>query len=503
MSEKKNTPPQASNNPKPPSPQPPASSPAPQTPPHKQPDNQGKPQDKKPDSPPLPQNGGKSAQSAPSAGKPDKPEERKPAAPAPTSKAADNPPPVQRPLAAESGKRGNGLSLLALAISAIALALGGYQFLQNAKLASQLNDQRAVTSKEISRLDEAAKQNGEQLATLQKNVADIRIPAPGMDRDSVMKAIAEHGEQLDKTLNATLDTRFATLPDPLSREDVQSQIKQALATFAQGSQPTLDFSDEIAKVQASEANAKQILAQIEQNAAQLDSHLQQALAAAEKQLGEIADSRASLLNLLSLAQLAGHAGQYQSAAQYLEQAGKLLSGSDHADWQGAVAEAARQYKQLSVLPAPSATLNTLIDRVEAWPLRDSGQENLLADNATTKPQTFMDKVRQAGNDILASTVTVTPLDDEGLAWINHNPALQNIIRQNVRLDLAFARNALQMQDKAAFTHIAATLKSAIERYFDTGNAEVQAALEALAALDGAQTDLPDLASMIQTLRSAP
>lgn len=492
MSEKKPTPPQASNDKKTSVPPVSASPSAPQNPPAKQPDsakNAASPSapppaaDKKPEADQKPD----SKPAAAAAGKKPDP---KPA----------TPPPVQRAPEAKPAS-GKGLSGIALAVAAVALALSGYQFLQNAKLASQLNDQRAVLQKEAARLDAADQSASEQLAVLRSDVAAIQLPAPGMDRDSVVKTIAENLAKAEKTFADTLDKRFAALPQGLSREDVQSQIKQALATFAQGSQPTIDFSDEIAKVQASEATAKQILAQIEGQAAQFDNRVQQALADAQKQLAALADSRASTLNLVTLAQLVGHAGQYQAAAQYLQQAAAHLAAGDNAEWQSALADAAQRFRQLASQPAPHAAIDHLIARVGEWPIRNSGASNLIAPDAGAAPQTLLDKVKHVGREIIAHTVTVVPLDDEGLAWINANPALQNIIRQNVRLDLAFARNALHMQDSAAYASIAATLKTEIERYFDASNAEVKNALETLARLESAQHTLPDLAPLIQALRN--
>lgn len=438
------------------------------------------------------------------------PEPTKPVTP-PPAKPAHTPPPVTRApeTKAEGGKC---LALIALAVSVAALALGGYQFLQNSKLVSQLNDQRAVLQKEASRLDAADSANAEQLAALRSDVAAIQLPAPGMDRDSVVKTIAENIAKVEKSVAdmqasaaSELDQRLSALPKAMDRAAVQSLLKQELATFAQslgGNQPMLDFSDEIAKVEASEARSKQILADIEKHAAQLDSRLQQALADAEKQLAELADSRASVLNLVTLAQLAGHARQYQAAAQYLQQAGAHLAAGDNAQWQGALADAAQRFQQLASQPSPHAAIDQLIARVGEWPFRNSDASNLIApDESAAAPKTLMDKVKHVGHEIIAHTVTVVPLDDEGLAWVNHNPALQNIIRQNVRLDLAFARNALQLQDSAAYAGIAATLKAQMERYFDTGNAEVKGALETLSKLESAQQTLPDLAPVIQALRN--
>lgn len=421
------------------------------------------------------------------------------ATPASSAEKRTPPPPSTQNTNSNSGK---GLTLITLLVAAAALALSGYQFTQIAALKSALNDQRTATTKDLSRLDSVDQHTSEQLSALQRDLAQVQVPAPGVDMAAVNQAIAENNAQS----KAALEQALANLPKGLARSDVQSLVKQELATFAQtldGNRPALDFSDEIAKVQASESSAKQVLAQIEQRASEWDQHVKQTLADAEKHLNDVAGSQSSLVHLLALAQLAGHAGQYQAAAQYLQQASALLPGSEHMDWQGAIRDAAEQYQRYAAQPSPTTTLDLLIQGVEQWPLRESGHSNMLQSDANAQSDTFMGKMQQIGHDILANTVTVMPLDDEGLVWIEQNPALQNIIRQNVRLDLAFARNALQMQDKAAFTQIASTLKNEIERYFDTQNADVASALNTLEQLNGAQISLPDLAPMIQTLRSAP
>lgn len=410
-------------------------------------------------------------------------------------------PPKAPPAAAKDG-RGNTLSLIALAVAAGALVLG---FVQHQMQGSQFSNEITALQKNLAAAQQSVDQQQTALAALRNDLAALSPAAAGLDRDAVNALIDAKGQDLQAALEAKTAAQLSALPASLARADVQSLIKQELATFAQNQdsgRPSLDFSDEIAKVQASEASAKQVLAQIEQSAAQLDSRVQQALTEAETRLNAIADSRNSALNLLTLAQLSAYAGQYQAAAQYAQQAASHLPGTEQASWQGALADAAQQYQQLAALPSANAALDQLIARVGEWPIRDSGQQNLLANAEEAAPQTLVDKVRHVGNEILANTVTVIPLDEEGLVWINENPALQNIIRQNVRLDLAFARNALQMQDKAAFVQISTTLKGEIERYFDVSHAEVAAALDTLNQLESAHVNLPDLAPLIQTLRSA-
>ena len=94
------------------------------------------------------------------------------------------------------------------------------------------------------------------------------------------------------------------------------------------------------------------------------------------------------------------------------------------------------------------------------------------------------------------------IDDAGLTWIQANDALQIILKENLRLDLAYARNALQLHDQAAYAATADRLHGDIERLFDVNNDKVASALATLEALKTRSSNAPDIAALIEKLEQA-
>ena len=111
-------------------------------------------------------------------------------------------------------------------------------------------------------------------------------------------------------------------------------------------------------------------------------------------------------------------------------------------------------------------------------------------------------MKGVGQNILAKTVTVTKIDDAGLTWIQTNEALQIILKENLRLDLAYARNALQLHDQAAYAATADRLHGEIERLFDSSNNNVAAALATLEQLKTSNGNAPDIAALTEKLEQA-
>ena len=127
---------------------------------------------------------------------------------------------------------------------------------------------------------------------------------------------------------------------------------------------------------------------------------------------------------------------------------------------------------------------------------------MLAAKEQTAPADWQDKLKDAGQNILEKTITVVKIDDAGNAWIQANDALQIIHKDNLRLNLAFARNALQLRDQAGYNNIAKELYAQIERLFDTANSDVAAALATLEKLETRDDKVPDIGALIEQIEKA-
>ena len=205
-----------------------------------------------------------------------------------------------------------------------------------------------------------------------------------------------------------------------------------------------------------------------------------------------------------MAQIAANDGNYNAAKAYLEQAGATytlfnLGQSNYAQYQDELAKLRSEYAVLAAQATPAAQIDAIIAPLPAWPYKNVDP---LAHEETVKAADWKERLKGIGADILKKTITVREIDDAGLTWIQANDALQIILKENLRLDLAYARNALQLHDQAAYAATADRLHSDIERLFDVNNDNVAAALATLEALKNSGGNAPDIAALIEKLEQA-
>ncbi|WP_298644793.1 uroporphyrinogen-III C-methyltransferase [uncultured Cardiobacterium sp.] len=391
--------------------------------------------------------------------------------------------------APQSGS-GRGLAFLSLVVS-VAIAGGGTFALNKitdhyndaiAKLNLNLNDTAPKTYATISRVDDLEQQVA-QLGQQTKNI-DSAI------NTAVNAAVAA---------NQVSDEQIAAIAaqHSISRDQAESLIKQELASFAQG-ETKIDLSKEIAAVQESEAAAKAAVRQIDEKRVLIEHALAQNSSSANPY---------PLLNALKMAKIAAGDGNYTAAKAYLDQAGETytlfnLNNSPYAEYQNALTELRTEYGILAAKPAPAAEIDAIIATLPKWPYKNVNTLNLLAAPAKTGQTGWQDKLKGAGQNILEKTITVTAIDDAGLAWVQANDALQTILKENLRLDLAFARNALQLHDRVAYDAAAKQIYTQIERLFDTANSDVAAALATLDKLEAGDSKAPDIGVLIDQIEKA-
>ena len=208
-----------------------------------------------------------------------------------------------------------------------------------------------------------------------------------------------------------------------------------------------------------------------------------------------------------MAQIAANDGNYSAAKAYLDQAGATftlfnLGQSNYAAYQDELTKLRTQYAVLAAQATPAAQIDAIIATLPAWPYKNVDPVNLLAPKEDAQAADWKDRLKGVGQNILAKTVTVTKIDDAGLTWIQTNEALQIILKENLRLDLAYARNALQLHDQAAYAATADRLRGEIERLFDSSNNNVAAALATLEQLKTGNSNAPDIAALTEKLEQA-
>lgn len=385
-------------------------------------------------------------------------------------------------------KSGRGLALLALLVS---VATAGGCFYTLKQLAE--NGDRALALQ--AKTQETALQNFATVGQLD----ELTLHLDNLEKQT--QALNNLDSTIDAAVAArqTSDEQIAAIvaANSISREQAESLIKQELATFAQG-ETKIDLSKEIAAVQSSEAAAKAAVQQIDEKRVLIEHALAQNNSSANPY---------PLINALKMAQIAANDGNYSAAKACLDQAGATftlfnLGQSNYAAYQDELTKLRTQYAVLAAQATPAAQIDAIIATLPAWPYKNVDPVNLLAPKENAQAADWKDRLKGVGQNILAKTVTVTKIDDAGLTWIQTNEALQIILKENLRLDLAYARNALQLHDQAAYAATADRLHGEIERLFDSSNNNVAAALATLEQLKTSNSNAPDIAALTEKLEQA-
>lgn len=388
-------------------------------------------------------------------------------------------------------KSGRGLAILALLVS-VAVAGGGAYTLK------QFSETYSDTVAQVA-LQMQTQESAQQNYASNSQVDDLALRLNNLEKQT--QALNNLDSTIDAAVAArqTSDEQIAAIvaANSISREQAESLIKQELATFAQG-ETKIDLSKEIAAVQSSEAAAKAAVQQIDEKRVLIEHALAQNNSSANPY---------PLINALKMAQIAANDGNYSAAKAYLDQAGATftlfnLGQSNYAAYQDELTKLRTQYAVLAAQATPAAQIDAIIATLPAWPYKNVDPVNLLAPKESAEAADWKDRLKGVGQNILAKTVTVTKIDDAGLTWIQTNEALQIILKENLRLDLAYARNALQLHDQAAYAATADRLRGEIERLFDSSNNNVAAALATLEQLKTGNSNAPDIAALTEKLEQA-
>ena len=385
-------------------------------------------------------------------------------------------------------KSGRGLAILALLVS-VAVAGGGAYTLK------QFSETYSDTVAQVA-LQMQTQESAQQNYASNSQVDDLALRLNNLEKQT--QALNNLDSTIDAAVAArqTSDEQIAAIvaANSISREQAESLIKQELATFAQG-ETKIDLSKEIAAVQSSEAAAKAAVQQIDEKRVLIEHALAQNNSSANPY---------PLINALKMAQIAANDGNYSAAKAYLDQAGATftlfnLGQSNYAAYQDELTKLRTQYAVLAAQATPAAQIDAIIATLPAWPYKNA---NPLARKTEVKAADWKERLKGVGADILDKTITVSEIDDAGLTWIQANEALQIILKENLRLDLAYARNALQLHDQAAYAATADRLRGEIERLFDSSNNNVAAALATLEQLKTGNSNAPDIAALTEKLEQA-
>lgn len=411
-------------------------------------------------------------------------------------------------------KKDSKLTLLALLIALASVGLSIYSIVQNQKQPSidigSIEKTAAAAEQQALAAEKRSNDIAQTVEALQNHVAN---QAQSLDKAEVSQLIANALSDYAKT---------QAKPNNLSREDVEKMISSA-ALAQQTGTPSPELTQLLTQIRQQSEEAQNTLTQLNTRsneiAAQLNNQAQtlaQQLNTQVQQLSshltttiESRPNAQALINALLLANIAIQDGHYLTADKYLSMAEQAFT-TDHlnntalANYQSQISELKSAVSKLAGQGDPIADINNIINTIPAWPMKQSNHSQTKPTKANdTQNQTALQTAENIGTRILHRTFTIVHNDDSGLAWINAHPDLQILIRENVRLDLAFARNALQLRDMDSYKNTIDALIPRIKQYFDDNNDTVKNAINGLEKLSTRNTDeLPDIATLIKNIQQA-
>lgn len=345
----------------------------------------------------------------------------------------------EAPAAAPAGKsRGNGVAWLALLLSLIALAAGGYT-------ASQywLQDEDTATADAIMSLGRQIAEASESRNELAGRLAELGT----LDQES--KAGIE-------ALRQELDERVRLLSSLPAR---MSTLESSVAS----------------------------LAGISQNAR--DAWL---IAEAEYYM-QIANAQLQLANNPQLATLA-----LRMADERIVQ----MANPALIDVRRAISDelAALEVMEKPDLAGATLTLASLAQVVESLPLASDAETGEQASPPADDEQSGLSRAWSSMKRAMSGLVRVTPPDKAKLALVS--PDAEMFLRSNLALQLQSARLALLRGEQAVFEQTLDDTSALLTRYFDGNSAQVASAQATLVEIRSNvfTSQAPDISGSLQLLR---
>jgi len=352
------------------------------------------------------------------------------AEPGPSGDAPQPEAPAKRP--------GNGVALLAILLSVVALAAVGYTTWTNWRAAADTS-----TADSIAQLDERLDASREALSDLQAS-----IDAASSGNADVATAVDVLRRDLDDSLRPviSLPGRVATLEDSVA----------SLAGISEGARNTWLLAE--AEYYMQIGNAQLQLASNPELATL-------AMRMADERIAQLADPALLEVRRALADELAA------------------LDAMEKPDIAGTV-----------------LTLSSLAHVADTLPLASLDAKNDEDANVVDPDMNGFERAWASVKNALSGLVKVTPPEQAELTLVTPDAAF--FLRNNVALQLQAAQLALLRGEQDVFRQILDDTSSLLTAYFDTGSAPVRSALETLAEVrdDVVTSTPPDISESLRLLR---
>ncbi|MDO4435301.1 MAG: hypothetical protein Q4B71_02655 [Cardiobacteriaceae bacterium] len=405
-------------------------------------------------------------------------------------------------------KAGQGLALLALLVGAAGIALGYAGHQKNTQ-------QELIITKLTQDLHQHDQQRQQDHTQLSAQIQQIQSALISQEQVKQLAQQQIENLRLHETFNEAVSQAIAQLPKPVTQDDVVQLIEQATQNFSNTEKRFGEALQlELGKVQQQHAQSQALLADANELTSKITlvyREKSQALETlTEEKLQAIQRAQATLAysapveNALKLALSAAEQGHYQASHALIQEAIASfdlfnLSEKPYADLKEQLLALAPKYQALHEEQIAQQTFDALFQSLPQWKFKAPDAENMLKTQDVNQASDWADKLKIIGNNVLANTVTITKGSDETISWVNSSENLRAIIRENARLDLAFARNALQVGDTASFERVRERLLQAINLYFDVTDPSVAQAIETLSQWKVQTPNHQELSAILQAL----
>lgn len=416
-------------------------------------------------------------------------------------------------------KSGNALAALALLCGLGGIGIGGYNFMQQAPIQSTAIAAEKGALAAETRVVEAEK----TLSALKQHIANA---SQGLDKAQVSQLIASALQDYAKSqttlptleelnkfaseLENTVEQQFSKAMSEhaeAQRQEIKTIVDQALIN-SQSDTP-IDFTQTIQAINQSNAQAQAALERLTERSEKIQQSLtQQAdqLAAELKNIANTAPNPQPLIHALTLADIALQNGDYSITDKYLAEAENSFSAfrldnSAFADYKTRIGQLRAEIAGRADSFTTTAKIDRIIQSIDSWAFKTPAAAQQAPAETSIQGDTFVETASNIGQKVLNRTFKVVHNDEAGLTWIDAHKDLQTLIRENIRLDLAFARNTLQLNNSAAYRRNIEQLVPRIEQYFNTEDSVVADALQNLKALAEQHTaPTPDIAALISAIK---
>ncbi|TGA64404.1 VESA1 domain-containing protein [Dichelobacter nodosus] len=393
----------------------------------------------------------------------------------------------------ESSKKKGPCAFLTFLLAFLALAAAGYHEYQWQQMRANQQTFQSDSEKNIDALKNTVAQFDQ-----------------GLDKAQVSHLIAEAIKALPLPPS---EQEIGVFVEQKMKEQAEHTIKQAhsvaqesVAEFAR----THDLNDIRATQASTEAKVQEAVDAFQHTATTAKESFTALADQATKQFTNLTQQAhpQPLIDALALADAAYQHNDYFAAAQFLNQAlyrfeALNLMQTPFAAFKEPITAAQTQLASLIKADQERAQqLIALTESVDSWSFKSFEPVQVTMEDEASDETNLMSQAEQWGKQLLSKAVVIHKNDLSAAERVPANKAQRAIIRETIRLDVAYLRNAAMLHDRVGAKMAADDLTALITRYFAANDEAVQSALSVLSQFGADEPQPLEITTIIKAVKEA-